>query len=143
MPAGPSPEPPRSVRPPARPRSGTILERPQEISEQTRALLVEYQRPDDAGSVHLLREGRNTIGRGDDNDIVLQDNSVSTKHAFLFVQKGNARLMEVSTNGSMVDGKVVHNDMADLRAGSILRMGGSVFVFLLVPEIPPDVWGTR
>lgn len=76
-----------------------------------------------------LRAGRQTIGRRADNDIVLDDLSVSASHAWIMNQQGQYVIMNtLSTNGTFVNGKRVHE--APLRHGDRLRFGQVEFTFL-------------
>jgi hypothetical protein len=86
------------------------------------------------GDVHhgkrfVLRGGRQTIGRRHDNDIVLDDLSVSASHAWIINQQGQYVIMNtLSTNGTFVNGKRVHE--ARLRHGDRVRFGQAEFQFL-------------
>ncbi|SEJ42622.1 FHA domain-containing protein [Frateuria terrea] len=76
-----------------------------------------------------LRAGRQTIGRRSDNDIVLDDLSVSASHAWIMNQQGQYVLMNtLSTNGTFVNGKRIHE--ATLRHGDRVRFGQVEFTFL-------------
>jgi hypothetical protein len=76
-----------------------------------------------------LRSGRQTIGRRGDNDIVLEDLSVSASHAWIMNQQGHYVVMNtLSTNGTFVNGKRVHE--AALRHGDRVRFGQVEFTFL-------------
>jgi len=76
-----------------------------------------------------LRAGRQTIGRRDDNDIVIGDLSVSSAHAWIMNQQGHYVIMNtLSTNGTFVNGKRVHE--ATLKHGDRIRLGQVEFVFL-------------
>jgi Inner membrane component of T3SS, cytoplasmic domain len=76
-----------------------------------------------------LRAGRQTIGRRGDNDIVLDDLSVSASHAWIMNQQGHYVLMNtLSTNGTFVNGKRIHE--ATLRHGDRVRFGQVEFTFL-------------
>jgi len=76
-----------------------------------------------------LRAGRQTIGRRDDNDIVIGDLSVSSAHAWIMNQQGHYVIMNtLSTNGTFVNGKRVHE--ATLKHGDRVRLGQVEFVFL-------------
>ena len=50
-----------------------------------RAVLVEFRGPEDPGSCHFLREGRNAIGRDDECEVRLDHPSVSKAHAFIYL----------------------------------------------------------
>jgi len=76
-----------------------------------------------------LRVGRQTVGRRADNDIVLDDLSVSASHAWLMNQQGHYVVMNtLSTNGTFVNGKRIHE--ATLRHGDRVRFGQVEFTFL-------------
>lgn len=76
-----------------------------------------------------LRSGRQTIGRRGDNDIVLDDLSVSASHAWIMNQHNDYVLMNtLSTNGTFVNGKRIHE--ATLRHGDRVRFGQVEFTFL-------------
>ncbi len=70
-----------------------------------------------------LRPGKTSIGRRDDNDIVLADGSVSSLHAWVIEDNGSYRLMNIlSTNGSFVNNERVTE--APLKEGDRIRFGG-------------------
>lgn len=76
-----------------------------------------------------LRDGKQTLGRRGDNDIVVVDLSVSASHAWIINQQGHCVIMNtLSTNGTFVNGKRVHE--AILRHGDRVRLGQAEFVFL-------------
>lgn len=76
-----------------------------------------------------LRPGRQTIGRRGDNDVVLEDLSVSASHAWIMNQRNQYVIMNtLSTNGTFVNGKRIHE--ATLRHGDRVRFGQVEFTFL-------------
>lgn len=76
-----------------------------------------------------LRPGRQTIGRRGDNDVVLDDLSVSASHAWIMSQRNQYVIMNtLSTNGTFVNGKRIHE--AALRHGDRVRFGQVEFTFL-------------
>lgn len=77
----------------------------------------------DAGTVaHELTEESITIGRAAENTIVLEDPSVSSRHARLQAAGDDYELIDVgSTNGTRVNGKA--STTALLRAGDRIRFG--------------------
>jgi hypothetical protein len=76
-----------------------------------------------------LRPGRQTVGRGSDNDIVIDDPSVSASHAWIINQHGHYVIMNtLSTNGTFVNGKRIHE--AVLKHRDRIRLGQAEFVFL-------------
>ncbi|XRD79359.1 FHA domain-containing protein [Dyella halodurans] len=140
-------EPPRNTPPSAPGRrssgpQGTRLFSAEELSE----LAVEAGPANDGrASVHepviegvtagwegrrfSLRPGRQTIGRGNGNDIVIGDVSVSSTHAWIMNQQGHYVVMNtLSTNGTFVNNKRVHE--AIIKHGDRLRFGQVEFVFL-------------
>jgi hypothetical protein len=76
-----------------------------------------------------LRPGRQTLGRRGDNDIVIDDLSVSAAHAWIMNQQGHYVIMNtLSTNGTFVNDRRVHE--ATLKHGDRIRLGQAEFVFL-------------
>jgi pSer/pThr/pTyr-binding forkhead associated (FHA) protein len=71
---------------------------------------------------HDLVEERYTIGRGPENAIRLEDNSVSGRHAELVVGAENCFLKDLgSTNGTLVNGQPVTE--TQLRPGDRIQFG--------------------
>ena len=86
------------------------------------------------GRLHALRVGRNTVGRDPDQDVQVEDGRVSGRHGFLFIKEsGEASFMDVSTNGSVVNGAPLHGEVAELEHGAVLKLGGAAMILLLVP----------
>ena len=76
-----------------------------------------------------LRAGRQTIGRRDDNDIVVNEPSVSSAHAWIINQQGHYVVMNtLSTNGTFVNDTRVHE--ATIKHGDRIRFGQVEVVFL-------------
>ena len=76
-----------------------------------------------------LREGRQAIGRGSSNDIVVDDPSVSTAHAWIINQHGRYLIMNtLSTNGTFVNDRRIHE--ASLKHGDHIRLGQAELVLL-------------
>lgn len=81
------------------------------------------------GSRFTLLQGRQTIGRRGDNDIVINDPSVSATHAWIINQHGHYVLMNtLSTNGTFVNDKRIHETV--LVHGDRVRFGQAEFTFL-------------
>ena len=81
------------------------------------------------GNRYTLRQGRQTIGRRVDNDIVINDPSVSATHAWIINQNGHYVLMNtLSTNGTFVNDTRIHETV--LVHGDRLRFGQAEFNFL-------------
>lgn len=72
------------------------------------------------------------IGRGDHNDVRLNDASVSTSHATLLLKRGTWYVVDLSSaNGTYVDGYRVATERA-LSDGGSLRVGDIVMRFRLM-----------
>lgn len=109
------------------------LERPKGV---VKAVLVEYLGPDDTGRLHPLKLGRNSVGRGEDQDVVLRDARISAQHGFFVIEPDRAAFLDVSSNGTTVDGGLVHGAQVELAQGSVLKLGGTHCVVLLVRPRP-------
>lgn len=107
----------------------------------------------DAGGVHLLTPKDDgfggelpiRIGRGADADIRIDDPDISRLHAELLVtyERDHTRVLVRdlgSTNGITLDGGPVGSAPAELRPGSLLRIGESSIALAVdnggVPELP-------
>ena len=80
-----------------------------------------------------LYEGRSTLGRDDDRDIVIDDDRTSAQHGFINIEGDNAIFMDASTNGSKVDDQVVKFGPASLQHGSVIQTGSARIVVALLP----------
>ncbi|MBA3609680.1 MAG: FHA domain-containing protein [Verrucomicrobiota bacterium] len=77
---------------------------------------------EDSKATHELTEERITIGRAPDNTLQIDDPSVSSRHAQLFLIDGRYQLKDLdSTNGTRVNSEAVTD--AFLRVGDRLRFG--------------------
>lgn len=130
---------------PARPAAGpqgTQLLSAEELQQYAR---VDAAETDGRASVHepvlmgsngsvldkrfVLKSGRQTLGRRHDNNIVIDDPSVSAAHAWIINQNGHYVVMNtLSTNGTYVNGKRIHE--APLQHGDRVHFGQAEFVFL-------------
>ena len=91
--------------------------------------VLEGSSPGIQGRRFLLRPGRQAIGRRVDNEIVIDDLSVSGCHAWITNQDGRCIIMNtLSTNGTFVNDRRVHE--VSLRHGDHIRLGQAEFVFL-------------
>ncbi len=78
------------------------------------------------GDVPLHR--RVTVGRGRENDVVLNHNSVSRRHATFFVEKAGSALVvllrdEGSRNGCIVNGRPVRGTEVLVKPGDCIQLG--------------------
>ncbi len=80
---------------------------------------------------YTLLKDEVSLGRGEDNDIVIPHASVSRAHARLFKRNGTYELMDLnSTNGTYVDERPVQGS-AMVQNGSRVRLGDIQFVLRL------------
>lgn len=126
---------PRPI-PAARPLEATQVAQGPELGVlPLRGALFEYQGAGHQGFIHTLRAGRNVIGRDPGQcDVVIEGERVTRVHAYLFIRGDEVSLLDISTNGSVVDGRTVHGAEAHLRSPSVIEIGGSRLVFVLVPR---------
>jgi hypothetical protein len=123
---------PRPVqRAPARPPQSSPVTAPRGVGQTTGARLVAIDRIDPVPAEYSLMKDEISIGRGEDNDVVIPHASVSRQHARLMRRDGGFELMDLnSTNGSYVDDRQIHGS-SFLSAGSQLRLGDIRFVLQL------------
>ncbi len=76
------------------------------------------------GVKHPLRLGKNTIGREEDNTIVLGDAAVSRHHAVLYVEKNAFTIQDLgSSNGTFVNGERMGAGRVRIKPGDSVRFG--------------------
>lgn len=137
-PAAPAPAPgPVAIPTGARPKARTVVDASPSAhpgASPVRAALFEYRGATDAGRVHALHTGRNTLGRDEGCSVVLSDSRVSGQHGYLFIRAEDATYVDVSTNGSVVEGRVVHGEHVVLQNQAVLKLGETTLVLVIVPE---------
>ncbi len=126
--------PPAAARPvqraPARPPQSPMTA-PRGAGNTQGARLVAVDRVDPVPAEYSLMKDEISIGRGEDNDVVIPHASVSRQHARLMRRDGGFELMDLnSTTGSYVDDRQIHGS-AFVSAGSRLRLGDIRFVLQL------------
>jgi len=130
MSAAPAPAARVAQRAPARP-SQSPMTAPRGAGNTQGARLVAVDRVDPVPAEYSLMKDEISIGRGEDNDVVIPHASVSRQHARLMRRDGGFELMDLnSTNGSYVDERQIHGS-AFVSAGSRLRLGDIRFVLQL------------
>jgi hypothetical protein len=130
MPSGPPSASRPAQRAPARPPQSPTTA-PRGAGQTAGARLVAVDRIDPVPSEYSLMKDEITIGRGEDNDVVIPHASVSRRHARLMRRDGGFELMDLnSTNGCFVDDRQIHGS-AFLSAGSQLRLGDIRFTLQL------------
>ncbi len=81
---------------------------------------------------HIVLKPRTTLGRTNDNDIVLDATFASRHHAVVLVEDHDVRIEDLnSTNGIRVNGQRVGQQL--LEEGDIITIGKTVFRYLLRP----------
>jgi pSer/pThr/pTyr-binding forkhead associated (FHA) protein len=81
------------------------------------------------GETYSLTEIENTIGRTDDNSLLLADPSVSRQHAKIVLDQGRFVVVDLgSSNGTRVNDHLI-NQPSLLNPGDIVRIGNVRFVF--------------
>jgi hypothetical protein len=79
-----------------------------------------------------------SIGRLPENDLVIEDPSVSSRHAELLWSKsdGAASIRDLgSTNGTFLNGAQVTDQLATLSDGEVLSLGDVAFVFVTIDSL--------
>src|SRR5258708_12072306 len=80
-----------------------------------------------------LKPGTNTLGRGEANDFIISDPSISTCHCQIDVSGDSVRVLDLgSTNGTYLNGAQIVESV--IVPGQSLRLGN---ICLLLEETPP------
>jgi len=83
-----------------------------------------------------------SLGRGSENDIVIDCGSVSVRHAVMERVEGGYELRDLgSTNGTKLDGKA--RDKIELGDGLAVKLGDVAFDFTLTPDEQLTLAGER
>lgn len=108
---------------------------PEERAPGALALFVYKKGPREGQEVEV-RNPVATIGQGAENDIVIQDDSVSTRHARIEYQSGAWRITDLhSTNGTYAEGvKLAPEVPTPLLHDAKLRFGGTELDFRLTQD---------
>jgi hypothetical protein len=94
-----------------------------------RAGRLVYQSGPARGTKVALRRGLNRIGQISENDIALDSDAVSRRHAEIEVQGRNVQIRDLdSTNGTFVNDKRLERD-SPLRPGDRIRIADVEFVY--------------
>ena len=134
MPSSASAAPPaaRTVQHAPAPRpSQSPITAPRGAGNTRGARLVAVDHIDPVPAEYSLMKDEISIGRGEDNDVVIPHASVSRQHARLMRRDTGFELMDLnSTNGSYVDDRQIRGS-AFLSSGSQVRLGDIRFVLQL------------
>ncbi len=92
--------------------------------------LVQIHGPD-LGKKYVIGKAEYTIGRDEQNDIVVDLDNVSRRHARIFGGSHDRMFVEdlKSTNGTFLNDQEVLGAQP-LRSGDLIKVGGSIFKFL-------------
>ncbi len=114
----------------------TIVMRPRSSENVTGRIvgfLMTYDR-DPLGTYYPLHEGRETIGRGDDVTIRIDDTQLSKEHAIILYRNGTFIFEDrLSSNGTLLNGKDAIGQY-ELQHGDVLKMGTAKYVFVEIPH---------
>ena len=95
------------------------------------------------GTVYRIRTPLAHIGRGEHNDVIVADDSVSDSHAKFQRRESGWFVVDMdSTNGTYVAGERVRGERA-LGATTVVRFGGVKVIFRSDPQIVDADGGTR
>ncbi len=121
---------PRPAPPPiAEPTQTMVFQVP--AADTPLAILREIS-PDGRQRQHTMEGGPVTIGRADDNDLVLNDLRISRHHGRLTARRGALVYTDLgSTNGSRVNG--IEVDEVVLGAGDRIEVGDTILVVQSAP----------
>ena len=83
--------------------------------------------PEDSPTTHEFVGDTLTVGRLGDNEVQIEEGSVSSRHAEIIVQDGSAVLRDLgSTNGTFLDGQKVSTPLA-VAMNTQVRVGQTTF----------------
>jgi hypothetical protein len=126
--ASPPPAPRAAPRPPSAPSPRTAPPSPVTGGGAYGARLQTVNPVSPIAAEYVVLKDEVSLGRGDDNDIVIPHASVSRAHARLLKRNGAYELTDLnSTNGSFVDDRQVRGSIT-VANGSQLRLGDIRFV---------------
>lgn len=81
------------------------------------------------GERYILQNKEITIGRDLENDLIIEQDIVSRKHAKIIYKDGNYIIVDLnSTNGTYVNHKLIKSHL--LRSGDLITIGGTIFKFI-------------
>jgi len=119
---------------------GVTEQRAREAAKRVPAASLEIVRGQFAGACFQVERAVCSIGRGEENDVRIRDDTVSLTHATLLRKGGAWFVVDLrSMNGTYVDGSRVSGER-ELHTGARLRLGGVELAFraIDVVEAPPS-----
>src|SRR5262245_22993753 len=93
--------------------------------------------PNFAGKVYPLTIERTSVGRGDENVLVIRDSSLSARHCEILVNGDEVIVRDLgSRNGTTVNGQLLKNQQSAVKNGQVVQFG----VVNARVEIEPAPW---
>lgn len=119
---------------------GTVIRQPQGVAmakgRKLVGFLVTYNR-NPLGCSYNIYEGKNFIGRDASCDIsVPEDNQMSGRHMSILYRNVDNKFKyrdEQSSNGTFINKEI--SDEGELQNYDIIRLGGTVFIFISIPQV--------
>jgi pSer/pThr/pTyr-binding forkhead associated (FHA) protein len=109
------------------------------MSEPGQAMLLIQGGPQ-SGQVVALGGLAVTIGRRSDNDVIVDDSSVSRRHTLIMQTAGTFVVRDLnSTNGTFVNRERLGDGDHTLKSGDLVRVGGSEITLLFKQDAPMTV----
>lgn len=106
-----------------------------EPAESHDCLVVVYQREGHAGRCYKLQEAPLRIGRDPNNEVVLQEDGVSRRHARIERHGSRVVLMDVgSRNGTLLNDSEL-TGIAELATGDRIQVGHTIFKYLSASDL--------
>ena len=120
----------------------TVIEEAGPIAAQGPAAWLMFKSGPRAGQSIPLSNEATSIGRGPDNDVVVDDPAVSRQHATISYENGQYVVVDAgSSGGTLVEG-VSGGDQTVLSSGSTIQLGETELVFMQSESAPPTATGT-
>lgn len=117
-----------------------------QTAETVQALMFEFEDLEVATLPEIRRDEPLTVGRLPDCDLVIDDPSVSKKHAIIEWDDTLRRcsLTDLqSTNGTLLNGCAMAAPEMNLKDGDVLSFGNAQFVYLLTDTLYARLGGGR
>ena len=91
-----------------------------------------------SGQAFALKSGSTTIGRDENNDIVLRDDTISSEHAVIENRNGSYWLQDLrSTNGTcLADKRLGPDERVPLKGGDHIRFADLDLMFVMKGYVP-------
>jgi pSer/pThr/pTyr-binding forkhead associated (FHA) protein len=115
---------------------GLTEEQARAAANRTVSASLEIVRGPFSGACFQVERAVCSIGRGDENDVRIRDDTVSLSHATLLLKRGAWFVADLrSMNGTFVDGSRVSGER-ELHPGARVRLGAVELVFRAIDSAP-------